>query len=183
MNRSANLSTLITACFFALLWACPASASNRAFAKISIGGETIQGFSSQTTLGGVDLADYIELKSFEYEMLRPGDRGDLSVSPFKIRKYVDAATPLLAQALARGQTVEVELKVFDEGPDGSDRVLATFKLSGARLAAVRVWNAPVPGSGRELCEEVQIGYSTLTITHEPAPVTETEIDASGRISG
>lgn len=181
MKRTSHPSTIRTILpallGLLLLSSLPAAAQGSlAFAKITSQGQALDGFRQLESIGGVDLTGYIQLKSFEYEVLKPeAGRGaeGLQVGPVKITKYVDAATPLLTQALYQNTDVTMEILLFGIDPNsGASIHLATWTLTGARVVSDRVW-LPQQGATAipQPCQEIQLTYGQLQITHEASSQT------------
>lgn len=170
-----SIKLLILSFFFSALGIFSSAAMDEAFIKIEVDGEVIEGFSSILSLGGKDLAEFIELRSFEYELLRDS-RGGVAASPFKITKRLDKATPLLAKALANNSRIDAVIYVFDRDPDTGEPLLSTtYTLTQGRLASTRTWRSPASdGVAAQLREEAQITFQSISVLHDPSS-TETKI--------
>ncbi|MDA7888156.1 type VI secretion system tube protein Hcp [Akkermansiaceae bacterium] len=92
-------------------------------------------------------------------------RGGYQVSPFKLTKFIDKATPLLAQALTTNARIDAVINIFDNDPDtGETRLETTITLEQAKISSVRVWNSTAAGTP-QLCEEIQITYHRIVIAN------------------
>ena len=161
----------------------------KVMAKITLGGEVVAGYNSMTNLGGVDLAEYVEVPSLEWSIERDVDsnaqiRGHVHLGRVRFQKYIDGATPLIAQALSRGQTAEVEFKLFTNASDGADAELMTITCLNGRLSGQSFEHGTSPeaskGRGRTTMgslESCSLAYETIQIQHagEHGGQTETEI--------
>lgn len=144
------------------------------FAKFTANGDDIIGSNSRTEMGDVDLSDYTELIWASFSASGPTTAGVRSVGvvydPFTIVKSIDKATPLLLQALAENQTVEVEILVFGSAPGtGVDQLELKYTLLGARIDSQRITSATnTSNSAGEFSntETIGINYATIQVEHD-----------------
>lgn len=148
------------------------------FAKITANGNELVGFRSIHQLGGEDLSDCIELVSFSIGADRTvSSSGQVSGSPdyrrLILSKRLDAASPVLLQALGRGEVVELKLKVFNK--DANTGVIGLefeIEVADGRLSSVD-WDG-VSGSGYAE-ETVQLAYGSLTVDNHAGMGTSAKI--------
>lgn len=151
----------------------------KAFAKITSNGSALSGFRSVAEMGGEDLSDYIELLSFAIGADRTvSSSGQVSGHPeyrrLTLNKRLDAASPMLLVALARGHTVEVELKMFGTSGASAGTVDLLFELGvkDGRVSGVD-WDGT---SGSDYGEEtVQLAYGSLTANNHAGTMTSAEV--------
>ena len=108
-------------------------------------GTDIQGESTQTSLGR---ENSIECLYFESEVLTAREAGSgmatgrRQYKPLIIRKRIDKATPLLAKALCRNESVDAVFKFFRPNPagDGTTEQFYTIEIKKGRIASLKQWS-------------------------------------------
>ncbi len=150
----------------------------RVFAKITVSGNDLKGYNSTTVIGGEDVGDYIELLSFSIGADRTvSSSGQLSGHPdyrrLTLNKRLDAASPGLLSALARGETTEVQLKVFGKSStSGLMNLDFQLTITDGRISGVD-WDGV---SGNEYAEEtVQLAYGGMTAENHAGTATSVQI--------
>jgi type VI secretion system secreted protein Hcp len=139
----------------------------------------IQGDSSQTSLGR---EKSIECLSFEHEVTTARETasgaatGRRTYVPIKIRKRIDRASPLIAQALVNNEEISGKFMFFRPSPvgDGTTQQFYTIEISQGRIASLKQF---VPDSTddehahREPEEEVAFTFHKITWTYTDGGVT------------
>ena len=150
--------------------------SHRVFMRLVLGGEVAAGAAPTFALGDLKMAGFSELLAFEYEMERDVDsnaqiRGHVELGQVSVFKQVDAATPQIAQALARGQTVECEIVASTKDPDRGEVPHYRIQLLNGRLAGQEL----SAEAGEAPTEILRIAYETIQLQNLHGAATETEI--------
>jgi len=89
--------------------------------------------------------------------------------PAKILKYVDKASPMLLQAIASGEVLQLEASFFRTATSGKQEKYYTVKFTDAVLVNYRQHTPPAldPANGqyRDM-EELAFTYRKIDVTHE-----------------
>jgi type VI secretion system secreted protein Hcp len=132
-----------------------------------------------TTQGGMKIANTkksgfstgMECHGFNYEVMAPYDHqtgamaGKRTHRPITIRKEVDAASPMLFQALVTNEVFKsATLEVSSPSPGG--RPAYTIELTQGRIIKIK----PVTNSGAKPCEGVTLAYEDLLVNGVPCGV-------------
>jgi type VI secretion system secreted protein Hcp len=105
-------------------------------------GTDIQGESTQMSLGR---ENSIECLYFESEVITAREAGSgmatgrRQYKPLVIRKRIDKATPLIAKALCRNESIDAVFKFFRPNPqgDGTTEQHYTVEVKKGRIASIR----------------------------------------------
>lgn len=154
------------------------------FAKFTANGTDIAGFNSKQNAGGDDVSDYTELVWASFSAGTPVSStglttGRTNFEPFTIVKSIDKATPLLLQAMAQNQIVNVEILVFGNDPaSGAERLEFRYLLSNGRIISQRTTSSTnTSNSAGEFTNTETIGIVFQTISME-SPVDSVEFETS-----
>ena len=168
----------------------------RAVCRLTLDGTDIAGHNDFTTLGGEDVSDSFEIHELDWGFERNVTgaarlSGQTSLRRVRFVKRIDAATPLISQGLDQGATAEAVFKIFDNGPDGADRLLYTITVSQGRLTGQALRHRTNPERARTehehaithgTQEEVFLAFTTMAQAHSD-PATESEISWGGGARG
>ncbi len=146
---------------------------------LKVGGNTIKGESTQTSL---DRKDTIECIAYEQPFANTRETGTGSATgrrqyePLIIRKRIDSSTPLLAKALVENQQGDAVFKFYRPNPtgDGTTEQFYSVELKKARINSIRqfVPNTLEADSSHEPPqEEVGFVFGTITWTYTNGGVT------------
>jgi type VI secretion system secreted protein Hcp len=129
------------------------------YLKLKVGGNDVPGESTVHNMGGEDVADAIECVGFEqllsvgYDPRASRPTSPVAFGPVRIRKEIDKATPVLAQALTSTSPTEAMFHFFRQASTGSGtKEFYRVKLENARVA--RVESAVQEREGQENPREV-----------------------------
>jgi type VI secretion system Hcp family effector len=146
MNKK---STVMGVCLLALL-SFPAFAIADIFLKI-------EGVEGESSLAPVQNED-IEILSFSWGVAssaaQGGNRPSVGSNEFRIFKDIDKSTPLLMQAVSRGETLR-ELTLTETRVRGEN---INIRLQNVRLLSVEIVE------GREV---LSLGYGSIEVTYTP----------------
>lgn len=115
--------------------------------------------------------------AYEHEMAVTMDAagqptGKVQHRTFRIVKLLNAATPLISQALVTNENLsDVTMTMTTTDANGTQSLLMTYKLTNARVVQVRSWtpnNRDASSRGYVPAEEVAFTYTKLTVTHHPS---------------
>jgi type VI secretion system secreted protein Hcp len=154
------------------------------FAALTLNGAPLGGDVRHSAVAGIDVSrGHIEVFELSFGSriagattgLRGASRRELS--PVRLTKPLDAATPPLYRALAQNSTLGGEVRIFDTNPeDGTTRHRFTVTIAGGRVTSVEtrvpdvVAGLPVPGRPYDTVELVPhtIVYTDVVggVTHE-----------------
>ena len=124
---------------------------------LKVNGTTIQGDSSQTSLGRADSIEclyYRQAFATGHTSSGMAATGRRTYDPLVIRKRIDKASPLLAKALIQNSLVEGVFKFFRPNPlgDGTTEQFYTTEIKQGRIAAISQ-SAPEVGQPGALEEQ------------------------------
>lgn len=142
---------------------------NMGYASIDIDGTTITGYTSISSISGIDISDgFIEFFTYRHE-IKTGDSGDvtrvsarITAGPITITKRIDQATPLLAQGLIQNSLVEGFILFFWRDPD-TGLTIEAFKVTFTQGRIISLRTFTVVGEGvSQIVEEVSFSYNILS---------------------
>ncbi|MDR2306817.1 MAG: Hcp family type VI secretion system effector [Paucimonas sp.] len=126
------------------------------------------GCSTEASIGNrcqVGHTDEVMVLSLAHHLISNDSQRALH-QPVLITKFVDKATPLLAQALDSGERIECDLNFYRTSPSGHLERYFTVKLGGAVLVEQRI---DVPHSllqsDQEAQEHLAIRYREISWIH------------------
>lgn len=145
-----------------------------AFLELKADGQAVEGETSQSNVVGIDVGKMIECLGYEegvsvgYDARTGRARGDRTYDPITITKYVDRASPLLAQAAASSKPCEGQFRFFRPVDDGGGwEHYFTVKIEDARVQRIR--RVITEGDDEApLREEVAFVFSRIMWKHETA---------------
>jgi type VI secretion system secreted protein Hcp len=157
MLKRASLVTLFTACALLLLPVIPGSSDANAQMTMSL--------SAARRGGGVNAI--IEGYSHGVAIPQGGastrQRGQRVHQPFTVRKRVDAATPLLYQALANSETIPA-VTIRIPTTNAASGPTMTITLTEARIISIQAGSI----GGELAMEDVSFNFSKIKWTHSEA---------------
>lgn len=145
---------------------------------LKLNGVTIQGESTQTSLGREDSIECIHFVN-EVKTARQAGSGQATgrrqYEPILIRKRIDKSSPLLAKGLAQNQVAEGVFKFFRPNPsgDGTTEHFFTIDIKQGRVSYIKLYVEDVldpDTSTRPPLEEVSFVFHTIKWTYEPGGV-------------
>jgi type VI secretion system secreted protein Hcp len=156
------------------------------YLKLKVGGNDVTGESTVHNMGGEDVENAIECVSFEqlltvgYDPRVSRPTAPPSFGPVRIRKEIDKATPVLAQALTATSPVEASFHFFRQANTGSGtKEFYRVKLENARIA--RMESSVSDAERQDLPrEQVDLVFSKISWTYitEDGSTTEHSWDWS-----
>jgi type VI secretion system secreted protein Hcp len=145
------------------------------YAAFTIDGEELTGETTLASIGDVDVSSgHVEIYELNFgaeRALREGSKSGRTVGrhelmPLRLVKRCDRTTPLLYQALSRGQRLDGEIKLFDAHPDtGEIHQHFAVTLEQARLVAMTTTSPDVfnpEDSNRPVYDFVELVSRTIT---------------------
>ncbi len=147
-------------------------------------GEQIEGDSTQTSL---ERENTIECLAFEQSGNVPVSEtsvtGRRRYKPLRIVKRIDRATPLIARAFARNETITGTFRFYRAGGDGTTEHFFTIEVREGRVASVRqfvlgVLDADVADEPPQ--EEVTFVFSTISWRWEPTGIDHEDTWSTAR---
>ena len=111
--------------------------------------------------------DMIHIESYDYGSSIPINKngfinGGREHNPLAITKFIDSSSPLLFQALNKGETLtEVELTIYRTSYAGEPEKFFTIKLIDAIIANLNVSN-----NGQMPLETIDFRYRRIELRHE-----------------
>ncbi|WP_193212851.1 type VI secretion system tube protein TssD [Luteolibacter marinus] len=158
------MKTLLLSLF--LLLPCSLHAALNGYLELTVGGNTIVGDATITTMGGTDVSEMLEVVAFRHELIRTSSQA-LTHKGFTLVKRLDKSTPLLAQALANNATGEAVLHLFRRNSDtGEIEEYLTYTLQNCQFVRVQPWKPntldPDTAASPDL-EEITLSYQSITI--------------------
>ncbi|QVM92301.1 Hcp family type VI secretion system effector [Pseudomonas entomophila] len=130
------------------------------------------GCSTEASIGNrcqADHTDEVMVLSLAHQLTRGDDNQRSLHEPILITKFVDKATPLLAQAVDSGERLECDLNFYRTNPAGQLECYFTIKLGGAVLVEQRM---DMPHSmlqnDQEAQEYLAIRYRDISWIHHTA---------------
>jgi type VI secretion system Hcp family effector len=153
--------------------------SGRVYLKLKVAGTDIEGESTVTTIGGVDVSKTIECDGFSEKVSTAQDKvskrptGQRIYEALTIRKWVDKASPELQKALCDTMPCEGEFLFFR--PAADDKRMEhyfTIKIERARVSAINrylpdVSDGDIASAGKPPMEQVSFVFGKITWTHVP----------------
>ena len=124
-------------------------------------------------LAGFDYATWTEIHTCSFEVKTARDAasgrstGRRQYSPAIFRKDVSKITPLLHKALVQNQNVDMLVKFFRSGDDGTQLVhYYSIKLLGGHIAAIKMVNpySADAASADQDWEEFQVTFNEVVHT-------------------
>lgn len=171
-----SLTVHVPAVLALMLLPSVSSAAFNSYLELTCNGSAIDGKSSVSEIGGLNVSQMIEVYSFGMNLSVPVDistgqtRGGRSYKPVRLLKRIDKSTPLIAQALATNQNCEAVIRFFDNDPDqGQTRHFFTITLEQARIVAVMPVSPSTldPASANSpFTESVSIAFGIIRFTDE-----------------
>lgn len=153
------------------------------FLSLEAGGSAIAGNSSVDSIAGVDVSQAIECLSYDgqvsvgYDPRSGAPTGDRTYDPIRITKWVDRASPELANAATRSKPCVAEFKFFRPVSDGEGfEHFFTVKIEDARVQKLRHF-VPEGEASAPVKEAVELVFGKITWKHE---VENTEHEDSWR---
>jgi type VI secretion system secreted protein Hcp len=144
------------------------------FLTLKADGQNVEGESSVFNMAGEDVSKMIECISYEegvsvgYDSRTGSAQGDRTYDPIKIRKWVDKASPLIAQAAAESRKCEAEFKFFRPTGDGGGwEHYFTVAIEDARVQRIQR-NMAEGGDSSPMKEDVYFVFSKIRWKHETA---------------
>lgn len=143
-------------------------------------GNEVVGQSSQHSL---EREGSIECLSVELEFDSERDPssgmaiGRRRYKPLKVRKRIDASSPLLCKALVENQNIEGTFKFFRPDPhgDGQTEQFYTIEIKNGRLLAIRqISEVALGGSAQPPMEEISFVFHDIVWTYMPTGVTSVD---------
>ena len=145
----------------------------------------IQGESVQVGKEGSHL-----ILGYSHEIISPRDAasglptGKRQHKPFTIVKYINRGSPLLLNAMAKEESLDVEITLWGTAPGtGQEVKVFTYRLRGASIVAIRPWmpnkNDPATSSYAP-AEEISFTYRSIEQTFVNGGITAQDDWENGR---
>lgn len=134
-----------------MVLAAPAHAVPLAFAELEINGQALDGYVSQTEVGGVDVSsNHIEVDEFGQTVAQKQTKkklatGKVGPSTIVLRKRQDQTSPLFIDAVVRNQVLSGTIKFFTADDGGALQLESTIDLADARVVSVEQILPSSPG--------------------------------------
>jgi type VI secretion system secreted protein Hcp len=150
------------------------------YLKLTAGDTEVKGDSSVQEMAGVDTSEMIECIAFQsgvsvgYDGRAARPTGDRAYEPVTITKWVDRASPVLAQALTETRQCTGEFQFFRPSSDGTGmEQYFKVKIENARIGRVKLDFQE--GESQSLVrEQVEFVFSRITWTHGPGGTEHTD---------
>jgi len=144
---------------------------NPAYAKFKINGTDIPG---EVVSADGSRDQSVEILEVHHEVILPTEvsgrgAGKRLHKPLRLIKKIDKTTPSLIQALSHNSDVEVELRWYKPGEDGTMQNFFTHTVKQARVVGVKTYLPYVGDPAKERfteMEEVSFAYQEITWSHE-----------------
>ncbi|MBX3246775.1 MAG: type VI secretion system tube protein Hcp [Myxococcales bacterium] len=140
----------------------------------------IDGDSSIATIAGLDVSKDIECLSYEealsvgYDSRSGTPTGDRTFDPIRVTKWVDRASPVLANAATTSAPCKAELKFFRPVPRGAGlEHFFQVTLEDARVSRIRRF-VPEGEQTAPVKEAVEIVFGKITWKHMTASTEHTD---------
>ncbi|MDA0798015.1 MAG: type VI secretion system tube protein Hcp [Chloroflexi bacterium] len=151
------------------------TADIRYMIRVTANGTTLSGYNSITSAGPLDSAFFMDVISYSQSGSRAvtggSASGSVAMSPLIFTKRVDSATPLISEALTRGQTVEVTLVGYQRSTESGNYLpTVSYDLSTGLISAQRISTDPTYGH----METVAYTFGNMTLTWSGSTQTETQ---------
>lgn len=159
--------------------------SGRVYLKLTVAGTAIDGESTVTSIGGVDVSKMIECDGYNegvataQHATSTTPTGPRVYEPIVIRKWVDKSSPELEKALCGTQKAVGEFYFFR--PSSENAQMEHFflvKIEDARISQIRRFlpddTTDIARSGRPPSETVSFVFSKITWTHLPGDKEHTD---------
>jgi type VI secretion system Hcp family effector len=160
--------------------------SGRVYLKLKAGGSDIEGESTVTTIGGIDVSKAIECDGFSEKVTAAQDHtskrptGQRIYEAITIRKWVDKSSPELQKALCDTALCEGEFLFFRPAHDEKRMEhFFTVKMERARVSGINRYLPDVPdgdiaAAAKPPLETVSFVFGRVTWSHVPAGKEHTD---------
>jgi type VI secretion system secreted protein Hcp len=140
----------------------------------------IAGESTVQSIGGVDVSKMIECEGYGEGVKTAQDPGSHTPTgtriydPILIRKWVDKASPMIANSLVKTEQMEGEFYFFRPSAEGEHMEhFFSVKFTNARISAIRRFlpdpiNEDVSATGKPALEDVSIVFGQVSWEHKIA---------------
>ena len=154
-----------------------AYAAQYAYLELKVNGRVIEGDSPVTSLDRVDKIQVIKFTaehSAGTTLSTSRASAKISKGQITIAKLVDKSSPLLVNALAKGQKVdEAIFRFYRTNPGGgATQLYYTITITGARISGIKTVNDK-NASDTAALEEVTFDVSAATISYKFEPTRAT----------
>jgi type VI secretion system secreted protein Hcp len=115
-----------------------------------------------------------QILAYSHEIVSPRDAasglptGKRQHKPFTVVKYINRGSPLLLNAMAKEDALDVEITLWGTSPQtGQEVKVLTYRLSKAKIVAIRPWspNKNDPDtSAYSPSEEISFTYQSIEVT-------------------
>ncbi len=142
------------------------------YLELEADGQAVEGNSSVQSMAGVDVSKAIECMTYKegiqvgYDSRTGSAQGDRTYDPITVSKWVDKATPLLAQAASESKACTASFRFFRPTANGGGwEHYFTVSLEDARVQ--RIARSVTEGDdAAPMREEVSFVFSRITWKHE-----------------
>lgn len=159
--------------------------SGRVYLKLTVDTTDVEGESTVSNIGGVDVSKFIECEGFKEGVTAAQDpaskrpTGQRLYEPITIRKWVDKSSPELAKALCDTSPVKGTFHFFRPSAESSRMEhFFNIQIEDARVSSIKRFlpegGDDVARAGKPPQEEVSFVFGKITWTHVPGDKVHTD---------